>query len=80
MPGCHVSDLPAVRECKGDVLTTLALDLDFLDEQLRLPNLTLYQKRHEGLIIPHKKRAKRLVAQLTNLGFDAKLTPLAQAA
>jgi hypothetical protein len=20
MPGCHLSDLPAVRECKGDVL------------------------------------------------------------
>jgi hypothetical protein len=25
-------------------------------------------------------RAKRLVAQLANLGFDAELTPLAQAA
>jgi hypothetical protein len=26
-----------------------------------------------------EERAKRLVAQLTNLGFGAKLTPLAQA-
>jgi hypothetical protein len=28
MPGCHLSDLPAVRECKGDVLNQNGLAPD----------------------------------------------------